>query len=526
MARLRINAHNRLWGAVAALLALGMLAACAGGDAPAPFLTVGLESAATDLDPRFATDAASARIGDLVFRSLTRLDEHHRHVPDLASAWQLEDARTLSFELRRDARFADGTTLTAADVRATYQSILDPATGSPKRGDLGFLAAVDDPDEHTVRFHLRGPFAPFLESTTLGILPRAAIARGGRVLVGSGPYRIAEVRSNGDVRLVDGLGQRAIPEIVFRVIPDDTVRTLELEKGTVDFVENAIEPDNVRWLEGRPRLCVERTPGTTFQYLGINFADPRLRDVRVRRAIALAIDREDLVHHLLGGDARPATGLLAPEHWAYDGDVHVYPHDPAAAKRLLDEAGFPDPDGDGPQVRFRLSYKTSSLDSRRRVGEALQSMLAAVGIGLDVRSFEWATFYDDVRRGNFQLYSLAWIGVNDPDFFYGLLHSTMRPPLGNNRGGYSNPEMDRLTEAGRDTLDPRARRGVYAAVQRLTAEDLPFIPLWWTDNVVVRNARLCGFVPRPDGSLASFATTWLALPNAASRADACGCAAR
>jgi peptide/nickel transport system substrate-binding protein len=526
MARLRINARSLLWGILAAPLALGTMATCSRSDTPAPFLTVGLESAATDLDPRFATDATSTRIGDLVFRSLTRLDEHRRHVPDLATTWRFEDTQTLRFDLRRDARFSDGTPLTAADVRATYQSILDPTTGSPKRGDLSFLEAVDDPDEHTVRFHLRGPFAPILESTSLGILPRAEIARGGRVLVGSGPYRIADVRSNGDVRLIDSAGQRAIPEIVFRVVPDDTVRALELDKGTIDFVENAIEPDTVRWLESRSGLCVERTPGTTFQYLGINFTDHRLRDVRVRRAIALAIDREDLVRHLLGGDARPATGLLAPEHWAYDGDVRVYRHDPAAAKRLLDEAGFPDPDGDGPAVRFRLSYKTSTLDSRRRVGEALQSMLAAVGVGLDVRGFEWATFYDDVRRGNFQLYSLSWIGVNDPDFFYGLLHSTMQPPLGNNRGGYANPEMDRLTEAGRETLDPARRREIYAAVQRLSAEDLPFVPLWWTDNVVVRSGRLCGFVPRPDGSLASLPETWLALPNDPRRAAACDCSSR
>jgi peptide/nickel transport system substrate-binding protein len=511
---------------VLALCAAG--AGCSRDAAPPPFLTVGIESAPTDLDPRFATDAVSARIDDLVFRSLTRLDEHRRHVPDLAAAWRFEDARTLSFDLRRDVRFTDGRLLTASDVRATYESVLETATGSPKRGDLAFIEAVDDPDEHTVRFHLRGPFAPFLEATTLGILPRSEIARGGRALIGAGAYRIAETAANGDVWLLARPGQGGIAQIRFRVVPDDTVRALELDKGTIDLVENAVEPDNVRWLERRSRLCVNRTPGTTFQYLGINIADPRLRDLRVRRAVALAIDREDLVRYVLGGAARLASGLLAPEHWAHDRDVQRYRYDPAAAKRLLDEAGYPDPDGDGPAVRFRLSYKTSTLDSRRRVGEALQSMLAAVGIRLDVRSFEWATFYDDVRRGSFQLYSLAWVGVNDPDFFFGLLHSTMRPPLGNNRGGYVNAEMDRLTTAGRETLDPTKRKDIYAAVQRQAADDLPFIPLWWTDNVVVRNARLCGFVPYPDGSLASLANAWLARPDAAERGGtgACSCTPR
>jgi peptide/nickel transport system substrate-binding protein len=503
-------------------------AACSRDDSALPFLTVGIESAPTDLDPRFATDAVSARIDDLVFRSLTKLDEHQRHAPDVATAWRFDDAHTLRFELRPDVRFADGTRLTASDVRATYESVLDPATGSPKRGDLAFIQAVDDPDEHTVRFHLRRPFAPFLEAMTLGILPRSEIALGGRVLTGAGAYRIAKTTASGDVWLLARPGDGRIGQIRFRVVPDDTVRVLELDKGTIDLVENAVEPDNVRWLERRPRLCVDRTPGTTFQYLGINLADRHLRDLRVRRAIALAIDREDLVRYLLGGAARPASGLLAPEHWAHDSAVQHYRHDPAAAKRLLDEAGYADPDGDGPAIRLRLSYKTSTLDSRRRVGEALQAMLAAVGIRLDVRSFEWATFYDDVRRGSFQLYSLAWVGVNDPDFFFRLLHSRMRPPLGNNRGGYENPEIDRLTTAGRETLDPMKRKEIYAAVQRQAADDLPFIPLWWTDNVVVRNARLCGFVPRPDGSLVSLANAWLARPDAPEPVgiSACGCAAR
>jgi peptide/nickel transport system substrate-binding protein len=509
------------------VLALGTaVTGCSGDAASPPFLTVGIESAPTDLDPRFATDAGSSRIDDLVFRSLTKRDEHRRHVPDLATAWRFDDSRTLSFDLRRNVRFSDGTPLTASDVRATYESVLDAATGSPKRGDLAFVEAVDAPDEHTVRFHLRGPFAPFLEATTLGILPRSEIARGGRVLIGAGAYRIARTAAHGDVWLLAHPGEGGIEQIRFRVVPDDTVRALELDKGTIDLVENAVEPDNVRWLERRSSLCVDRTPGTTFQYLGINFADLRLRDRRVRRAVALAIDREDLVRYLLGGAARPASGLLAPEHWAYERAVHRYAYDPSAAKRLLDEAGYPDPDGDGPAVRFRLSYKTSTLDSRRRVGEALQSMLAAVGIGLDVRSFEWATFYDDVRRGSFQLYSLAWVGVNDPDFFFGLLHSTMKPPLGNNRGGYLNAEMDLLTAAGRTTLDPMKRKDIYGAVQRLAADDLPFIPLWWTDNVVVRNARLCGFVPYPDGSLASLATAWLARPDARASTGDCACTAR
>lgn len=490
-------------------------------------LVVGIEAMPTDLDPRFATDAASSRIDDLVFRSLTRLDERRQHVPDLATDWRFEDPLTIRFELRRDARFSDGAPLTAADVQATYESILDPKTASPKREELTFLDSIDATDDHAVRFRLKAPFAPVLEATTIGILPRAHLRGGERVLIGAGPYRIAAIEPDRAVRLVSTSDRGGgIAEIRFRVIPDDTVRTLELDRGTLDLVENAVEPDNLRWLETRERSCIRRVAGTTFQYVGLNFADPRLRDLRVRQAIAHAIDRQSLIEHLLHGTARAATGLLSPEHWAYEGEVKQYRYDPAEAKRLLDAAGYPDPDGDGPRTRFRLSYKTSNVDSRRRIGETLQAMLGAVGIGLDLRSFEWGTFYDDIRRGSFELYSLAWIGVNDPDFYFGLLHSAMTPPRGNNRGGYRNSEIDRLTELGRRTLDPRSRQAIYASVQRIAAEDLPFVPLWWTDNVVVESPRLCGFVPYPDGSLASLATAWLRAPGAAGEnaGAPCGCA--
>jgi peptide/nickel transport system substrate-binding protein len=423
--------------------------------------------------------------------------------------WRWEGTRTIRFRLDPRATFSDGSPLTAADVRATYESILDPATASPKREELDFLAGIEAPDDHTVVLRLREPFAPLLAATTIGILPRSGLAPRPRELIGAGPFRIAAVRSGRDVRLFARPGRPGIREIRFRVIPDDTVRTLELAKGNLDLVENAVEPDDLRWLERHSPTCVERVPGSTFQYLGLNFRDPILEDLRVRRAIAQAIDRTALVEHLLDGTARVASGLLAPEHWAYEGDVVRYPYDPAAARRLLDEAGYPDPDGPGPRMRLRLSYKTSTLDSRRRMGEALQAMLAAVGIGLDVRGYEWGTFYADIRRGDFELYSLAWVGITDPDFFFTLLHSTMTPPRGNNRGGYADRQIDRLTSLGRETSDLAERRRIYAEVQRLAARDLPFIPLWWTDNVVVRSRRLCGFVPRADGSLESLETAWI-----------------
>ncbi len=290
------------------------------------------------------------------------------------------------------------------------------------------------------------------------------------------------------------------------MIPDGVVRALELASGGVHLVQNALEPDLLPWLAARPDLELVISPGTTFQYLGVSFRDRRLADRRVRQALAYGIDRGALVHHVLRDTAAPATGLLPPTHWAYEGGVARYPFDPERAAALLREAGL------GPEVAAelrRFSYKTSTVELRRRIAEIFQHDLGRLALVLDIRSYEWATFYDDVRRGNFELYSLAWVGVRDPDVYYRILHSTMRPPLGMNRGAYANPELDALVTAARVTEDRAERRRLYGEVQRLAAEDLPVVPLWWAENVAVKSRALEGFRPSPDGALRSLATATL-----------------
>jgi peptide/nickel transport system substrate-binding protein len=297
-------------------------------------------------------------------------------------------------------------------------------------------------------------------------------------------------------------GTPAIARLRFRVVPDGTVRALELAHGAVHLVQNALEPDLLRWLGGRRELELLISPGSTFQYLGMNLRDPRLAQRGVRQALAYGLDRDAIVRDVLRGTAHPATGLLPPGHWAYAGDVTTYPHDPARAAALLAASGI-GPEAD--QAIRRLSYKTSTVELRRRIAEVFQAELGALGLLVHIRSYEWATFYADVRRGNFELYALAWVGASDPDVYYRIFHSGMQPPAGSNRGGYANAEMDRLLEAARGTLDRGERRGLYAEVQRLAAEDLPVIPLWWADNVVVKSTRLVGFVRAPDGVLRSLA---------------------
>ena len=197
---------------------------------------------------------------------------------------------------------------------------------------------------------------------------------------------------------------------------------------------------------------------------------------------------------------------------AYERSVSSLPYDPEEAKRLLDNAGFPDPDGDGPLPRFKLSYKTTTLDLRRRIAEAFKEQLSRVGIELEVRTYEWGTFYGDIQKGNFHLYSLSWVGITDPDIYFNLFHSSSIVPYGNNRGRYRNPEIDRLLERGRNSLSPEERKQIYRRVQKILAVELPTIPLWWAKNVVLMKRNIEGFVPFPDGDLISLKNVSIASP--------------
>jgi peptide/nickel transport system substrate-binding protein len=491
--------------------------ACGRSEDRAPgALVIALESGPTHLDPRYATDADSERISALIFDSLARPDRNSRLQPVLAESWRAVDERSYIFQLRQGVQFHDGRRLTADDVAYTYRSVLDPRNRSPKRGALRFLESVDALGPYEIRFRLAAPFAPFLEALKIGIVPRGTPAsESGTPLVGSGPFSLGEFRPGERIALkanpVYWGGPPRLPGVVFKVIPDAIVRVLEFRKGTVDLIQNYFEPDMLPWLEKNSRAAIQSAQGTNFQYIGVNMENPILRHREVREAIACAIDRDAIIRHVLKGLAIPATGLLSPQHWAYAPAAQIR-YDPARAKRLLDAAGFPDPDGDGPLPRFKLSFKTTSLDLRQRIAETFKEQLAHVGIDLEVRTYEWGTFYADVKKGSFQLYSLEWIGVVDPDVYYNLFHSASVPPDGNNRGRYRSAELDNLLERGRRETNVDERRRIYTDVQQILAHDLPYIPLWWWRNVVVMQPSVRDFELYPDGKLISLKNVSFAPP--------------
>lgn len=492
------------------------LALAAGGckrKAAPDTLVLAEESAATDFDPRAALDAYSSRVINLLYAGLVSQNAQAEIVPDLASAWTYPDARTYVFTLRDGLTFHDGRRLTADDVVYTFTSILDPAFGSPKADQFRDVESVKALDARTVEFRLKQPFSPFLQSLTTGIVPKGAGPELSRRPVGAGPFKLIDFDPGARVTLgafehYHG-GRPRIRRLVIKAVPNDTTRILELRKGSVQLLVNSVPPDALAKLRAESDLQLIEQPGLNVSYLGFNFEDSALRNVKVRRAIARAVDRDSIIRHLLGGGAVTTATVLAPLLWAHAPTLPAEPYDPASARRLLDEAGYRDPDGAGPRGRFKLTYKTSTNPLRRRIAEAIGEQLRAVGIDVEVRSFEFATFFDDIKKGNFQLYSLVWVGIVEPDALYNMFHSASMPPAGANRGRYANPRIDDLLERGRRTLAPPARRAIYIEAQRVLAEELPYVTLWVQNDVAVASRRLQGFTLYPGGDYTGLIHAWM-----------------
>jgi len=463
-----------------------------------------IESSPTNLDPRVGIDAQSERIDSLIFDDLLSRGDDLNVAPGLAEKWEIPDPLTYVFHLHHGVKFHDGRPLTARDVKWTFDSLLQGKIRSTKAANYKFVDHIDAPDDYMVVFHMKQSDAPLLWNLSdgaMGIVPYGSGDEMALHPLGSGPFKFVSAETDRDVVLERNEdywgGSPKIPRVRFAVVPDETTEALELRKGSGDIAINSLTPDTVVTLARDPNLQVERGPGTRLAYLAFNLRDPILKDVRVRQAIAYALDRRPMIEYLWRGEAEPANSILPTQSWAYNGDVHTYPHDPEKAKQLLDAAGYPEVNG----VRFHIAMKTSTDANTRMMVAVMQQQLRQVGIALDTRSFEFATFFSDVQHGAFQLYGLRWIGGNeDPDIFEYAFHSSKFPPNGANRSYYLNTKVDALIDQARQAIDPKVRKPLYGEVQSLLAEDLPYINLWYLDNVLVHTKRVQNLRLNPAGN--------------------------
>ncbi len=484
------------------VLVLVLGAGCSQGRAyPPGIIVVATANAPSNFDPRVGTDEASQKIHQLLYNHLVRIDDQLRIVPELAESITNPEPTRYVATLRRDVRFHDGRALTARDVAFTFNSFLDPNFTSARKGAYRLLQSVRAVDDYTVEFLLKEPFGSFPINLVMGIVPDGSPASIAQQPVGTGPYKFVSYAADDRTVLAPNTayfdGAPANDGLVLKVVPDETMRGLELRKGSADMVVNDLAPDVIHTLVDEGRVAIKTATGVDYAYIGFNLRDPMVRDPRVRQAIGFAINREAIVEYLRRGMARVASGVIPPLSWAFADDTFKFTYDPARATQLLDEAGYRDPDGDGGKPRLRLTLKTSTSEVYRVQAAVIQRDLADVGIELELRSMEFATLSADIARGNVQMYTLQWVGVTDPDMLRRVFHSGQIPPSGFNRGHYMSSEVDALLDRATRSTDDAERKALYGDVQRLVARDAPYIGLWYKTNVVVHQPSLQGVTLSP-----------------------------
>ena len=506
-----------------ALAGLSIFTGCGGYSQPTPPGTLNflIESAPLNLDPRFASDAQAQALDGLIFSGLVAHDDKMNIIPDLAQSWDMPNPLTFIFHLRPGVKFQDGRPLTSADVKFTFDSVLNgvPSPSGPvrstKRSSFDKIASIDAPDPVTVVFHLSEPRASFLWDMvrpSFGIVPQGSGTDIKLHPVGTGPFRFAGMTTDEEVDLdrnpnyfgYSGNPSTATTEgtpvehVRFRVVPDAVVRALELRKGSADIGGvNSLIPDMVVALQKDPNLAVADNPGTSLSYVAFNFTDPILAHREVRQALDYATDRASIIRYLLRGQAQIATTQLPTNHWANDPSLQPRSYDPAQAEKLLDQAGFPrGPDG----VRIRLAVKTSTEESARLLTEVLADQWKRVGVILTLHPLESATFFADLKDGSFQMYTLRWLGVNnDPAFYEFAFSSAHVPPNGYNRGRYVDPALDALIAKERIEMDRDKQKPIIWQMQRIVANDTPYLNLWFNDTVCVYRKRVLNVHLDPTG---------------------------
>ena len=473
---------------------------------------------ANTLVPILASDSSSADICGLIFNGLVRYDKNLNLEGELAENWEIkEGGLVIIFHLRKNVRWHDGVPFTARDVEFTYKKLIDPNVKTPYSGDFERVKLLEALDDYTVKVTYKEPFSPGLSSWGMWVMPKHILEKEdlsntkfSRAPVGTGPYKFSEWKTGEKIVLVSNHdyyeGRPYIDRYIYRIIPDQASIFLELQTQGVDQVgvtplQYARQTDNPFFKRYYRKY---KYPAFGYTYLAFNLKDPRFADRRVRTAIDYAIDKEEIIKGVLLGLGRASTGPFPPESWAYDKEVKPLPYDPQKAKELLREAGWQDTDGDGWLDKggkiFQFTLMTNQgNDPRRMTVEIIQRRLKEIGIDVEIRILEWATFLTEfIDKRKYEAVVLGWNLSRDPDN-YDIWHSSKQREGEFNFVGYQNSEVDSLLEEGRREFDQQKRREVYNKIHRLIFDDHPYIFLYVPDALPIVHSRFKGIEPAPAG---------------------------
>jgi peptide/nickel transport system substrate-binding protein len=449
-------------------------------------LTYAAGSATQTLDPQFITDVTTFRGVGSMYEALTKQDENGKVGPGLAVSWTVApDKRTWTFKLRPGVSFHDGTPFNAQAVKFTYDRILNPATGSPRRSTLEMVESTAVVDDHTFRLVTKEPFAPLLAQLSaynVYILSPSHVTKEGanfsKTASGTGPFKLQSWQPGEKLTVVRNdkyWGEKPrLDSVVFSVVPEDSARTLLLLSGQADVISE-LPYVMVKKLGSLDAVRVLRKPGYRTIYIGMNLAVAPFNDIRVRQAIGYAINKPALVQGVLSGIGTLGGSLESSVIEGTARQLQPYPYDPAKAKKLLAEAGHPN----GFSTDFLVTTGRYNMD--RQVAEAIQGQLAAVGIKLNIVSPEFGAYLAALNKKNVPMFmSGKGSPTGDMDFTQALLMGSKGKM---NYFNFNNPEVDRLIQQQRVTVDTKERHRLLTDLQSRVYQDEPLITLYYEDQV-------------------------------------------
>lgn len=486
---------------------LGIIVGCSKNAANDPdTLYVGLSAAPSTLDPRIAMDAVGMRLSSLIFSSIVRLGPDFEIIGEAASSWAYKDL-TYTFILRPGLAFvtAEGKSIpvTAGDIDFSFESFRKSGRFSSSLEPIKTVHTEYNFERGgTLVINLKAYTATFLtDLTPVKIIPKDIVTTNEKEFrehpVGTGPFRLVSNTTN-EILLTRNnncvYSKPKIKNLAFKIVREDSTRYLKILKGELDLVQQELPPSKAIELEKRGGFQIYKYPGLSMSYILVNLKDKNLRSLNLRKALSLAINRDEIIRFKLEGLAEPATSILSPLNPFHNGSLKVPKYDLAQAKHLIEETGL---------ANHEIILKTSNSSQAVENGRVLANQLEAAGLKVKLQSFEWATFYKDIDQGNFELATMKWVGTTDPDIYKVAFHSGELPPKGRNRGSYINPEIDKLVDQGRGIENTRKRIEHYKKVQRIIYEDLPIIPLWYEYEVAIASPRVKNFFPSKNGDYSS-----------------------
>ncbi|MBH1989179.1 MAG: ABC transporter substrate-binding protein [Myxococcaceae bacterium] len=474
---------------IACILAFYILLSCSRlADQDEKPLQIIVATAPESLDPRYANTQVAQQMSKLLYAPLFEMNDELEPVPYLAESVKQLSPTRYRIKLKPGLKFHDHRSLTAEDIVSVFRNLAQTEIKAPIKDILPLSA-------DTVEFVLERPYAPFLvDLCGLGIV--SAITGSG-----SGPYRLLEANSATETWKMESFsdwwqGEPAIQRLDFRVVRDPNARLLELIKGKADLALGNVKPFQLPALASYSnRIEVIKTPGLDYAYLAINLRHPVLADIRVRQAIAEALDIDKILQVKFQSYAKRATGLIPEDHWAKTPGLVVPKYDPKHARQILKESGY--------DLPIRLRYLVGTDRFRQSIALIYRQQLKEVGIELDLRIQEWGTLFQNIKQGNFDLYSAIWTPVVEPNLYDWVFHSSKIPAegkSGGNRGAYRDAQVDSWIEEASQTFDKNRRAELYAHIESRLIQTLPYVPLWFEDQIVVLSQRLKNFTPLRTGS--------------------------